>query len=356
MPKTGKRSPFLDKVRAAIRVRHYSYSTEKTYLDWIRRFIFFHKKRHPAEMAEPEVAAFLSHLAVTRNVAASTQNQALNALVFVYKNVLERPLQEINGVVRAKKPQKLPVVLTVEEVGEVLGGLSGVVWLIVCLQYGSGLRLKESVRLRVKDIEFAHRAIIVRDGKGGKDRVVTLSDEIIVPLQRHLENRKTLFEQDIQQGCGTVHLPHALARKYPNAPSEWGWQYVFPSTRVSTDPRSGARQRHHLDESAVQKAVKGAVRKAGIHKPASCHTMRHSFATHLLERGMDIRTVQDQLGHKDIRTTQIYTHVLQRGGNAVKSPLGAALGLTGHAGAPNAQMPASAGQSSECVQPALPGG
>ncbi len=329
MPKTGKRSPFLDKVRAAIRVRHYSLDTERTYLLWIKRFIYFNKKRHPAEMAEPEVAAFLSYLAITRNVASSTQNQALNALVFMYKNVLECPLQEINGVVRAKKPQKLPVVLTVEEVAEVLGGITGVKWLIACLQYGSGLRLKESVRLRVKDIDFSHRAIIVRNGKGAKDRVVTLSDEIIVPLQRHLENRKTLFERGKQQGCGTVFLPHALARKYPSAPSEWGWQYVFPSTQVSTDPRSGTRRRHHLDESVVQKAVKGTVRKAAnIHKPATCHTLRHSSATHLLERGDDIRTVQEQLGHKDVRTTQIYTHVINRGGMAVKSPLGAALGIT----------------------------
>lgn len=326
MPTNTKRSPFLDNVRAAIRVRHYSYATEKTYVDWVRRFIFYHNKRHPTEMAEQEVADFLSHLAVEKNVSPSTQNQALNALVFLYKNVLERPLQEIHGVVRAKKPQKLPVVMTVEEVGHVLAGLTGVTWLVACLQYGSGLRLKESVRLRVKDIDFAHRAILVRDGKGAKDRVVTLSDEIIVPLQRHLENRKTLFEQDKQQGCASVYLPHALARKYPNAPYEWGWQYVFPSSRVSTDPRSGVQQRHHLDESTVQKATKGAVRKSGIPKPATCHTLRHSFATHLLESGADIRTVQEQLGHADIRTTQIYTHVIQRGGCAVKSPLGAAIG------------------------------
>ncbi len=327
MNSKGKRSPFLDQVRSAIRVRHYSYSTEQTYLDWIRRFIFFHNKRHPAEMAEPEVAAYLSHLALERNVAASTQNQALNAIVFMYKHVIERPLEEIHGVVRAKKPKKLPVVLTPEEVLAVLGGLSGTMWLIACLQYGSGLRLKESVRLRVMDIDFAHRAILVRDGKGAKDRVVTLADDLIVPLQRHLENRKTFFEQDIVAGCGTVYLPHALARKYPNAPTEWGWQYVFPSTKVSTDPRSGARRRHHLDESAVQKAVKVAVRSASVHKPASCHTLRHSFATHMLERGNDIRTVQDQLGHKDVRTTQIYTHVIKRSGMAVQSPLSTTLRL-----------------------------
>lgn len=202
---------------------------------------------------------------------------------------------------------------------------AGVNWLVACLQYGSGLRLLESVRLRVKDLDFSHWAIFVRDGKGGKDRIVTLPDDLVVPLQRHLENRRTLFERDTSEGFGTVALPHALARKYPNAPKEWGWQYVFPASRIGQDPRSGARRRHHLDESAVQKAMKRAIRVAGIEKPASCHTLRHSFATHLLERGMDIRTVQEQLGHQDVRTTQIYTHVLQRGGRAVQSPLGAVL-------------------------------
>jgi integron integrase len=320
-------SPFLESVREAIRVRHLSMRTEDAYVHWIKRFILYNAKRHPGEMGEREVAAFLSHLAVEGQVASSTQNQALNALVFLYRNVLERPLGECAGIVRAKRPQRVPVVLTPAEVSSILRELKGVYWLIACLQYGSGLRLLESVRLRVKDLDFDHRAILVRDGKGGKDRVVTLPDELVVPLKRHLENRRTAFERDCAQGVGTVYLPYALARKYKNAPSEWAWQYVFASDSVSLDPRSGIRRRHHVDESGVQKAVHAALRHSGIHKPASCHTLRHSFATHLLERGADIRTVQEQLGYSDVRTTQIYTHVLNRGGLAVKSPLGAVLGI-----------------------------
>ncbi len=319
-------SPLLERLRAAVRTRHYSIRTEEAYLCWARRYILFHRKRHPGEMGEAEVAAFLSHLAVERRVAPSTQGQALNALVFLYRHVLERPLGDIPRVARARKRPKLPVVLTRGEVARVLQNLTGVYWLIACLQYGSGLRLLESVRLRVKDLDFDRRAVYVRDGKGGKDRVVTLPDELIEPLRRHLANRRTLFEQDRRAGRGTVYLPHALDRKYPNAAREWGWQYVFPSARISRDPRSGAERRHHLDESSVQKAVRRAVRQAGVTRPASCHSLRHSFATHLLEAGMDIRTVQDQLGHADVRTTQIYTHVIQRGGLAVKSPLGAVLG------------------------------
>ncbi len=321
----GKASPFLDRVREALRVRHYSYRTEQTYVFWIRRFILFHQKTHPQQMGEAEVAGFLTHLAVEGRVSASTQSQALNALVFLYRHVLGRPLGEIGSIVRARGKPRVPSVLSVDEVGRVLQGLRGVYWLIACLQYGSGLRLMESLRLRVKDLDFAHRAVIVRNGKGDKDRVVTLPDELVTPLQRHLENRRTWFEQDARAGLGTVELPHALARKYPNASRQWEWQYVFPSDRISTDPRSGERRRHNIDESAVQKAVKAAVRSAGIAKPATCHTLRHSFATHLLERGADIRTVQDQLGHADVRTTQIYTHVLQRGGLAVRSPLGAVM-------------------------------
>lgn len=326
MQGTGRRSPFLDEVRAVIRVRHYSIRTERTYLDWIRRFILLHDKRHPREIGEPEVAGFLTHLAVERQVAPATQNQALNALVFLYRDVLEQPLGEMSGIVRASRPPKLPVVLSPEEVGQVLAGLSGTHWLVACLQYGSGLRLMESVRLRVKDLDFGHRAVFVRDGKGGKDRVVTLPDELIVPLRRQLDHRRNLFEQDQRAGMASVYLPHALARKYPNAAREWGWQYVFPANGVSTDPRSGERRRHHVDESVVQKAVRRAIVAAGIERPASCHTLRHSFATHLLERGADIRTVQEQLGHADVRTTQIYTHVIERGGRGVRSPLGAVLG------------------------------
>lgn len=319
-------SPFLRSVREAIRTRHFSIRTEEAYLHWIKRFILFHGKRHPTQMAEGEVAAFLSHLAVEGQVASATQNQALNALVFLYRNVLGRPLGECTGIVRAKRPQRLPVVLTPDEVGRILRALKGIYWLIGCLQYGSGLRLLESLRLRVKDLDFEHRAILVRDGKGGKDRVVTLPDELVMPLKRHLANRRTLFERDCADGVGTVFLPYALARKYPNAPSQWAWQYVFVAETISRDPRSGERRRHHVDESSVQKAIRTAVREAQILKPASCHTLRHSFATHLLERGADIRTVQEQLGHSDVRTTQIYTHVLKRGGLAVKSPLGAVLG------------------------------
>lgn len=316
-----RQSPLLDEVRGAIRVRHYSIRTEDAYIGWIRRFILYHDKRHPKDMGEAEVGAFLSHLAVQGNVAASTQNQALNALVFLYKIVLERPLQSIGGVVRAKKPQKLPVVLTPEEVKEVLRHLQGSRWLVGCLLYGSGLRLMEAVRLRVKDLDFDHRAIFVRSGKGGKDRVVTFPDVVMTPIKQHLEHVRMVHEKDLADGFGAVYLPYALARKYPNAPREWHWQYVFPAGNRSVDRRTGVERRHHIDESGVQKAVKAAVRKAELRKPASCHSLRHSFATALLERGMDIRTVQEQLGHKDVRTTQIYTHVIERGANGVVSPL-----------------------------------
>jgi integron integrase len=280
--------------------------------------------RHPMEMGEREVTMFLTHLAVVGNVASSTQNQALNALVFLYKVVLERELEGVNAI-RARQPQKVPVVLTQVEVGRLLQALNGMHWLAACLMYGSGLRLMEAMRLRVQDIDFPHKAIIVRNGKGAKDRVVTLADELVIPLQRHLQAVRNVHEKDLSDGFGAVYLPHALTKKYPNAAVQWGWQYVFPASSRSVDPRSGVERRHHLGEQSVQRAVKKAVRLAGIEKRASCHTLRHSFATHLLERGMDIRTVQEQLGHKDIRTTQIYTHVLNRGGLAVVSPLGAVL-------------------------------
>ena len=314
-------SPFVESVRAAIRVRHYSIRTEQAYVGWIRRFILFQGKRHPAEMGEMEVVEYLTYLAVKRQVSAATQNQALNALVFMYKAVVGRPLGELGDVVRAKRPVRLPVVLPVAEITRLLNELQGTQWLVACLLYGSGLRLLEALRLRVKDIDFDYRAITVRDGKGAKDRVVTLPDAVIVPLQRHLANRCTLFERDREQGKGSVYLPGALGRKYPKAAGEWEWQYVFPANKLSIDPRSSVKQRHHLDGSVIQKAIKRAVRAAKLHKPATCHTLRHSFATHLLERGADIRTVQEQLGHSDIRTTQIYTHVLQRGGRGVVSPL-----------------------------------
>ncbi len=322
MDEVVQKSPLLQEVVNQIRVRHYSIRTEETYLHWIKRYIYFHKKRHPKEMAEKEVGQFLTDLAVRGNVTASTQSIALNALVFLYRHVLHQPLKEINGVVRAKKPKRLPVVLTQKEVAKVLSHLKGVYWLIACLQYGSGLRLIESVRLRVMDLDFDRRAIYVRSGKGDKDRVVTLADKIITPLQRHLEIVRTLYERDLADGFGAVYLPHALAKKYPRAECEWKWQYLFPASQRSIDPRSGVERRHHLDGSCVRKAVTRAVRGANIQKKASCHTLRHSFATHLLERGQDIRTVQEQLGHTDVRTTQIYTHVIQRGGSAVLSPLG----------------------------------
>lgn len=321
----ARRSPFLSSVRDVLRLRHASIRTEQAYLFWIRRYILFHGKRHPRDLGEREVAAFLTHLAVERDVAANTQNQALSALVFLYRHVIERPLGEIPGAARARRPPRLPVVLTQAEVADLLGGLEGVFWLVGCLLYGSGLRLMEALRLRVKDLEFPRRCVVVREGKGGKDRVTTLADELVQPLTAHLDWRREVHRLDLARGHGTVYLPHALHKKYPGAATAWDWQYVFPASRVSRDPRSGAVRRHHLDESAVQRAVKHAVRRAGIHKPASCHTLRHSFATHLLERGADIRTVQEQLGHADLRTTQVYTHVLQRGGLAVRSPLGAAL-------------------------------
>ena len=314
-------SPFLRSVVESIRLKHYSQATEKSYVGWIKRFILFHGKRHPREMGAKEVADFLSYLALKRNVSPSTQNQAFNALMYVYKYVLETPIEGLSGTVRAKKKQKIPVVLTKDEVRNLLKELNGKYWLAACLMYGSGLRLMECLRLRVMNLDFHHRAIYIHDGKGGKDRVVTLPDQIIVPLKRHLEQVKSVHDKDLIDGFGSVYLPYALARKYPKAEQEWGWQYVFPSSKRSVDPRSQVIRRHHFDEKALQRTIKMAVRKTGIQKLASCHTLRHSFATHLLERGADIRTVQEQLGHKDVRTTQIYTHVLNRGGSAVVSPL-----------------------------------
>ncbi len=300
--------------------RHYSHRTEKTYLGWIRRFLLFHRPRDPVAMSEEHLGHFLSSLASDRRVSASTQNQALNAILFLYRDVLEKEIGYVNGVVRAKKPRRLPVVLTKEEVRMILARLEGTEWLMTMLLYGAGLRLMECLRLRVKDLDFASNEIRVRGGKGDKDRVTMFPATVKDPLRQHLEQVKAQHEADIRNGYDGVSLPNALARKYPNAPKEWGWQWVFPASKLYQDRQSGEQKRHHLHESVLQRAVREAVRTAGIPKPASCHTFRHSFATHLLEDRYDIRTIQELLGHKDISTTMIYTHVLNRGGQGVDSP------------------------------------
>lgn len=311
----------LDQLRSAIRVRHYSLSTERTYLHWVRRFILFHQKKHPVLMGAPEVSQFLSHLAEKEKVAASTQNQALCAVIFLYRHVLRVEIGWIDEVQRAKRSRKVPVVFTKEEVKAILSRLDGKKWLMGNLLYGSGLRLMECLRLRVKDIDFGYQQITVRDAKGHKDRVTVLPSSLKDPLTKHLEKVKTIHEQDLRHGFGSVYLPHALHKKYPNAEREWVWQYVFPADKISTDPRSGAKRKHHVFESQLQKAVKAAIRSANITKNGSCHTFRHSFATHLLEDGYDIRTVQELLGHRDVKTTMVYTHVLRQGGRGVLSPL-----------------------------------
>jgi integron integrase len=314
-------SPFLDHVRRVLRVRHLSKRTEEAYLNWIQRFILFHDKRDPAEMGGAEVRDFLTHLAVAGRVSASTQNQALCALLFLYRDALERPLGHIAGIEPARRPKRLPVVLTPLEVKKALGFLRGDARLAAGLLYGAGLRLVEALRLRVKDVDFECRQIVVRSGKGDKDRRTMLPSVLEEPLKRHLEEVREIHRRDLELGYGEVWLPHALERKSPNAGREWGWQYVFPATKRSIDPESGEERRHHLDEGALQRAVKDAVTQADIAKPASRHTLRHSFATHLLEAGYDIRTVQELLGHADIRTTRIYTHVLNKPGVGVRSPL-----------------------------------
>ncbi len=311
----------LDVVRDRIRVKHYSIRTETQYVQWIRRFILFHGKKHPRDMGAPEVEAFLTHLAVEGNVAAATQNQALSALLFLYKEVLGIDLPWLDNVTRAKRPQRLPVVMTRKEVHAVLDRIEGVYGLMARLLYGTGMRLMECVRLRVKDVDFSRGEILVRDGKGAKDRVTMLPQSLMSALQSHLQQRRALFDDDILAGKAAVYLPHALAQKYPSAPTEWGWQYVFPSGSYSIDPRSGVERRHHLDEKLLQRAMKRAVQASGLAKPATPHTLRHSFATHLLEAGYDIRTVQELLGHADVSTTMIYTHVLNKGGRGVTSPL-----------------------------------
>ncbi len=311
----------LDRVREKIRVKHYSIRTETAYVGWIKRFILFHDKKHPEMLGAKEVEAFLSDLATTRNVAASTQNQALNAILFLYREVLEMKLDWLDNVVRAKRPGRLPVVLSRSEARAVLSRLDGQCWLMASLLYGSGLRVTECLRLRVKDLDFEYREIMVRDGKGNKDRGTVLPETLIPHLKTHLSKRRLEHREDIRRGLGDVYLPTALATKYPTAPTQWAWQWVFAASGYSVDPRAGVRRRHHVSPQVLQRAVKAAVRQSGITKPASCHTFRHSFATHLLEAGYDIRTVQELLGHADVRTTQIYTHVLKRGGKGVRSPL-----------------------------------
>lgn len=315
-----KQPKLLDRVRLALRVRHYSFRTEEAYIHWIKRYIFFHNKRHPMEMGEREIGEFLTHLAVKGDVAASTQNQALSALMFLYKKVLQIEPGQFTNITWAKKPKKLPVVFTQQEMKAVLSQLSGTYRIIAELLYGSGLRLMECLRLRVKDIDFGYCQIVVQDAKGGKDRVTVLPSVVIEPLIRHLDQVKKLHLKDREENHPGVQLPYALERKYPNAGKSWGWFWVFPAPKHSIDPRSGIRRRHHLHESAIQRAVQEAIRKAGIHKHAGCHTFRHSFATHLLESGYDIRTVQELLGHKDVKTTMIYTHVLNKGKLGVTSP------------------------------------
>jgi len=320
---SSSRAPkLLEQLRGRIRVKHYSIRTEQAYVQWTKRYLFFHGMRHPAEMGRPEVESFLTALAVERNVTASTQNQALSALLFLYREVLKVDLPWLSDVIRAKKPARLPTVLTQEETRVLLKYVDDPLMdLIVRLLYGTGMRLMECLRLRVKDVEFTRNEIVVRDGKGGKDRVTMLPASLSDRLAAHIAVVEAQHEADLALGKGEVWLPDALAAKYPNAPKEWAWQYVFPAVGFSTDPRSGAVRRHHVDDKRVQRAVKLAASRAEIFKTVSPHTLRHSFATHLLEGGYDIRTVQELLGHSDVSTTMIYTHVLNKGGRGVVSPL-----------------------------------
>lgn len=318
----GARAPrLLDDVRGRLRFKRYSLRTEQTYVGWIRRFILANGKRHPREMGAAEVERFLSDLAVRRDVAASTQNQALSALLFLYRDVLGIELPWMENVVRAKRPRRLPVVLSQEEVRRLLAAMDGRPWLLASLLYGTGMRLMECLRLRVKDVDFARDEITIRDGKGGKDRRTMLPRSLVEPLQHEIERARCLHRQDLSDGYGATRLPHALARKYPRAAREFAWQFVFPSICRSLDPLDGTERRHHFDDAMLARALKRARSRANIQKPISAHTLRHSFATHLIESGYDIRTVQELLGHKDVSTTQIYTHVLNRGGRGVVSPL-----------------------------------
>ena len=311
----------LDQVRGKIRLKHYSIRTEQAYADWVKRFILHFGKRHPRDLGAAEVEQFLTYLAVNKNVSASTQNQAKSALLFLYKEVLGLELPWLDKIEQAKTPQHLPVVLSIDEVQNLLSRLSGTYWLIASLLYGTGMRLMECLRLRVKDLDFNRHEILIRDGKGFKDRVTMLPDALLGSLEKHLIKVRQLHQADLRQGYGAVYLPFALERKYPNAAKEWGWQYVFPSAKLSNDPHSLVMRRHHVQDQSVQRAVKQAVRDADLTKLATPHTLRHSFATHLLQSGYDIRTVQELLGHSDVSTTMIYTHVLNRGGKGVISPL-----------------------------------
>ncbi len=316
-----KKGRLLDEVREILRIKNYSYRTEKSYIRWIYKFILFHQKRHPQDMAEPEITQFLSYLADNQKVAASTQNQALSAILFLYKMVLRKEIGFVQDIHWAKKPVRVPVVLTSDEAMKVLRLLEGKYRLAASLMYGSGLRLLECLRLRVQDVDFDYLQLTVRDGKGQKDRKTMLPAKMVNPLKEHLRQRKIMHDQDLASGCGSVKLPGALNRKYANAACDWRWQYVFPATSHFFDPLDKVHRRHHLHESAMQRAIRVAVRKSGMTKRATCHTLRHSFATHLLENGYGIRTVQELLGHEDLRTTMIYTHVLNRGGMGVKSPM-----------------------------------
>ncbi len=320
-PALSRQPKLLHRLRDALRARHYSPRTEQSYRHWVKRFIFF--VRHPAGMAEPEINTFLTHLAVREKVSASTQNQALSALLFLYRHVLGRQLEDLGDVVRARRPKRLPVVLTRPEVKAVLGNLTGDKWLMASLMYGAGLRLLECLRLRVQDVDLAAGQITVRDGKGFQDRRTMLPEALKGPLKEHLVRVRQIHQRDLAEGYGRVAMPYALARKYPNAVAAWGWQWVFPQEQRWMNPATGQQGRHHVDESLVQRAVQTAVRKSGMSKHATCHTFRHCFATHLLEAGYDIRTVQELLGHKDVKTTMIYTHVLNRGGLGVRSPVDA---------------------------------
>jgi integron integrase len=320
LPPAGGPPRLLDRVREAIRARHYSLRTEEAYVAWIRRFILFHGKRHPLEMGEMEINAFVSALAVEGHVSASTQTQALSAVLFLYRHVLRKELPRLDAIIRAKRSERLPTVLTRPEVRSILGRMHGTPKLVATILYGTGVRLLESLRLRVKDLEFGNNRILVRDAKGHRDRVVPFPAVVRAALPNWLSRVRRIHTADVEQGFGSVFMPDAIARKYPGADREWGWQYVFPAEHLSLDPRTRIQRRHHLHESVIQRAVRQATNDLGISRRIGCHTFRHSFATHLLEEGYDIRTIQELLGHRHVKTTMIYTHVLNRGGRGVRSP------------------------------------